>query len=356
MVGKLVSNRTLKNGGKAQHSRARGSMTLADAIQIYKRERRGLHSAGTKLKYDRIIKCLGDNFGQIPLGEFGESFMAEALQYLQNANKTNLGNIRSIFSSLGHIKGVMLGCERPTLPRELQSIKSVARTRVLEGEELERFLEVVLAYRPLEFRDAFLTMLLTGMRFGTVQRMHGENMSLSGRVYTIPREHMKFRKKNCVCVFSNELWEFLEYRIIRAVENNEHFFKYSNNIRATEPFIKQSVVFYHWQKMIKGKFYDLRMHDLRRTYASQLALNSVPISQICGMLHHDSVNTTSIYTKNTTSQMREVAEVVNWGLKKHDKVEASILDETTTAFDKIKTTVATSLCGFSIFFKRTKEQ
>ena len=59
----------------------------------------------------------------------------------------------------------------------------------------------------------------------------------------------------------------------------------------------------------RSKLTDVRIHDLRRTCASYLAIAGVSLQQIAASLGHKSMQSTSIYAKLADSAVRDAREV-----------------------------------------------
>ena len=60
--------------------------------------------------------------------------------------------------------------------------------------------------------------------------------------------------------------------------------------------------------------YNYRLHDLRHTTASWMAMKGIPIQFIKELLGHNSVNVTEIYTHLRTDVLKKIMEEVFKGI------------------------------------------
>jgi integrase len=154
--------------------------------------------------------------------------------------------------------------------------KEVARDRVLSDEELAK---IILTAREIDDRYGGLVELLalTGQRREEVARLAWEELDLSRRVWTIPKQRTKNAKSHVVHL-SDEAMAVLE----RRQKHGPHVFAFPGG----KPFQEFSFA--------KGKLDELsgvsgwRLHDLRRTCVSGMARLGVAPHVADKTLNHQS--------------------------------------------------------------------
>lgn len=81
--------------------------------------------------------------------------------------------------------------------------------------------------------------------------------------------------------------------------------RYKGGIGPVLPYMPRSTVQHLVTKIAKAKEVPLSFHDLRRTFAGDLAVRGVPTSVIQGYLGHASVGTTEAYYVGRNTEVRE---------------------------------------------------
>ncbi len=176
--------------------------------------------------------------------------------------------------------------------------KEQARDRFVQPEELPRLFKALSQEPNCYIRTAFLTTLLTGARRGEVLGMRWIDVSPEQLIWRIP--DTKAGKPHLIPLPPPLMALLLD---LDRVEGNPFVFvgrdgtSHLVNIRAA------------W-KRIRGRagLEDVRIHDLRRTLASWLAINGASLPLIGKALNHTDVSTTAIYARLNLEPVRKVLE------------------------------------------------
>lgn len=188
----------------------------------------------------------------------------------------------------------------------VEKFKLRSRKRFAAPDELIR-LKAALDEESDLMRDFFWMCLLTGARRGNVQSMTWTEIDFDLSTWTIPAE--KFKTGDSHTLPLNSLALSILHRRWRARRESRWVFpspKTAHHI--TEP--RRA-----WKRVLKrASISDLRIHDLRRTMGSYLAINGANQYVIAQMLGHKDVRSTAIYARLNLAAVRKAAEIVseNW--------------------------------------------
>ncbi|UDQ97777.1 site-specific integrase [Lentisphaerota bacterium WC36G] len=164
------------------------------------------------------------------------------------------------------------------------------RERFLHPHELPKFfkaldeLEKNYNYGTI-YKKLFLILLFTGQRKSNVLNMKWENIMLEQKIWFKPSSTQKNNEPHAIPLIPQAL-EIL----IELAKNKTTEFVFINP-RTKKPFdnVKKA-----WKYVCTvGEFNNLRVHDLRRTCGSLMAINGVDLQVIQKALGHKSITTTN---------------------------------------------------------------
>ena len=170
--------------------------------------------------------------------------------------------------------------EATTRPTEgVERYKEESRDRWISEVEMPKLLEVIHAQDAIT-RAAFLTLLLTGMRKGEVEGMRWEWVDKERQVVSFPAEAVKSGKRQEVPIPAAlfEIWPEGTGLVFSTSESRANLYK-------------------DWQRIREAAgLEDVRLHDLRRTFASWLIeYEGQSMDLIGGILRHADTRTTKRY-------------------------------------------------------------
>jgi integrase len=212
---------------------------------------------------------------------------------------------------------------------KLKRFAEESRERYLQPKELPVFFQAVMA-EPNEMERYFLLMLLyTGARKSNVLSMAWENISFELKIWNIPASQSKNKTAYTIPLVSPAL----EILTRRKDENHGSpwvFPSTSKNGHLVEP--KKA-----WGRLLKQSgIENLRMHDLRRTLGSWMAITGSSLLTISYALGHKiaSLSVTAVYARANVDPIRvDMERAVRTMLRKGGMIpeEDSIIEFKTDA-------------------------
>ncbi|MHC9062734.1 tyrosine-type recombinase/integrase [Nitrospira sp. CMX1] len=180
----------------------------------------------------------------------------------------------------------LLTCANPAL--RLKRYPQPPRERFMDAQEVQRFMDG-LSQLPAKPQAFLLLLLLTGCRMGEALRMRWADVDSTSRLWrkgktkngsshVIPLPHQVMEALSCLPRQAE--WVF-------AGTNGKHWSSASI-----------SKIWLH--KRQRWNLGDVRIHDLRRTAASYLAISGENLPTIQNVLNHRSLTPTAIYARLNT--------------------------------------------------------
>lgn len=175
-----------------------------------------------------------------------------------------------------------------------KTAKSYARKRFMSAVELTRLFRALDEYHDQDMADFFRLALFTGARRGNVMAMKWDHITLESLTWTIPKEELKRGQEDLQIPLSNAASAILQNRWDHRKSDTYVFpakKKTSKTPHLTEP--KKA-----WAAICsRAQLEDLRIHDLRRTLGSWMAMGGASLPIIGATLGHSSSRTTEIYAR-----------------------------------------------------------
>lgn len=183
----------------------------------------------------------------------------------------------------------------------VKKYKLQPRDRFLQpGEEMDRFLAEVNKATPL-LRDYILMALCTGARKTNVLEMRWQDINFQLRSWTIPGEQFKNGITQTIHL-SDQALEILKRRRQEIKDSPWVFPSDTKSGHLDYPGSS-------FRRIAKrAKVEDLRIHDLRRTLASYMAINGTPLPHIAHALGHRDMRSTQVYARLTFDPIRQAVD------------------------------------------------
>jgi len=179
------------------------------------------------------------------------------------------------------------------------------RERFLSQAEIAAVSEALAAYPSQTAANAVRMLLLTGARKSEVMRMRWDQVDLAAGVWTKPSAHTKQQKQHRVPLSAPA--QQLLHDIAWQQEDNPSEWVFPGRDPA-EP-ISQLHSCWDFVRDRTG-LHDVRMHDLRHTYASILVSAGMSLPMIGHLLGHTQPTTTQRYAHLYDDPLREATERV----------------------------------------------
>jgi integrase len=179
------------------------------------------------------------------------------------------------------------------------------RKRYLSGDELTRLIKALSAHPDRQAADIIRVLLLTGARRGEVLSMRWADIDVTAGTWTKPASTTK-QKKEHIVPLSAPTRQLLAEIAAKQKKPLGTFVFPSNGESGHVVEIKRA-----WRTLTKtADITGLRIHDLRHSFASQLASGGASLPLIGALLGHSSPSTTARYAHLFQDPQRAAAEKV----------------------------------------------
>lgn len=189
----------------------------------------------------------------------------------------------------------------------LHPVKSVSRDRFLSNKELKMFFHAANQEDQL-FRDFFLLLLYTGARKSNVLGMKWEDLRLDLKQWRIPDGITKNKDVNIVNL-SDLALEVLKTRYEKnrgEASRSAYVFPGSGK----HGHLKDPKKAFERVRRRMG-VEDFRMHDLRRTLGSYMAISGSSLLTIGKALNHKSLTSTEIYARLSQAAILDAINIAS---------------------------------------------
>lgn len=181
----------------------------------------------------------------------------------------------------------------------IKQFKEVPRTRYLSQGEIERLLGVLDTYHNQRIADLVRLLLLIGTRKGELLSLRWEHVDLERGVLNLPDS-----KTGAKVVILNPDAQAVFKRLGRGDFGGYVWPGDRGSI--TAPALD-----WHWQRVRQqAGLQGVRLHDLRRSFASVCASNGVQLQVVGALLGHKDLKSTQRYAYLYDETLRDAAAVV----------------------------------------------
>jgi len=242
-------------------------------------------------------------FGAYRLDQISDQGVAALLSRMRDqgyaSGTTNrvLVLLRFVFN-LAKKWGVPGAADNPTAG--LKTAPDVCRERFLSHDEARRLLSAIEADENRVAASAIKLLLFTGARRNEVTHAKWEYVSWEKRTLLVPRA--KSGRPRSIHLNSAAL-ELL--RSIARTEDNPYIFPSPVTGRPSP-----SMHFPWWRIRDRAGLSDMRLHDLRHSFASFLVNQGVSLYVVQGLLGHTQARTTQRYAHLASDTLSDAVEVI----------------------------------------------
>jgi integrase len=218
------------------------------------------------------------------------------------ANRTQ-GVVHKMFSL-----AVRWGMRADNPARGIEYNYEAKRKRYLTPDELARLTAALTEYPHKQIADIFRILLLTGARRGEVRAMRWADVDLGAGTWTKPGSTTKQRSDHSVPLSAPArqlLSEIREQQSSKRQPLGEYVFPRKHGDGHLVELRD------HWLRLCQAaQITGLRTHDLRHSFASQLASGGASLPLIGALLGHSNPNTTARYAHLFDDPQRAAVERV----------------------------------------------
>lgn len=181
----------------------------------------------------------------------------------------------------------------------ITKFKTRSRERFIRPDEFEKFLAALKAETNIWFRDYVYLSLFTGARQGNVLAMRWDQLDFELGLWHIP---ITKNKESQTIPLTDLAKVVLQDRYERRKSDEWVFPSSSACGHIVEPKVG-------WRNFLENtNLKDLRMHDLRRTLGSYMAMNNQSLQIIGKVLGHKSPAATQIYSRLAFDPLKQAME------------------------------------------------
>jgi len=254
------------------------------------------------VSYRSRLKCFVRDVGDIELNKFTMEhiFKLKKILYERSNSEVFIG------VALACIKGLLKYCKTQTRmtpqinPDDITIPKRPRREVVfLTSEEIKRFKESIII-KPiygLRFRTLVETLLGTGMRISEALSLDKDSIDFSTKEARIIGKGNKER----VVFFNDDSIDWINRYISTRIDKNEALFVTTG--KKPRRLRNQDLTrYFKRQRMMAGINKKITPHLLRHCFASHLAFNSCPFTEIKTLMGHERLDTTIRYYIGVTDK------------------------------------------------------
>ncbi len=297
MALKMLSTVAQGEDPDETYRQLKGEPTLGEVFDLYIKEYAQHHCATSKdmvVNFERYYGLWRNrHVSTIKRAEVQSRVNELGRDHGHHTANRSLDDLRAAVSwgiKYGYIK-----CENPAVG--ISRFKTQSRERFIKPEEMSKFFDGLKAEKNIAFRDYVYLSLFTGARQANVLAMRWDQIDFDLGTWRIPKT--KSGRSHLIPLTNQALDVLLERR-----DNNSDWVFPSDS--ATGHFVEPKNA---WRKLLKlTGLVDLRMHDLRRTLGSYMAMNNQSLHMIGRVLGHSSPASTQIYSRLANDPVRQAME------------------------------------------------
>jgi integrase len=265
------------------------------------------HAAGKRSErdYKSIVAELKKEIGALKVGAVTKQDIQRVHRKITQRGKPYRANrTRSIASAMFNFAvDQEMRADNPC--RGVRPNPEAPRRRYLTPSEHSRLMTVLAAYRNQSTADIFRLALFTGCRIGETMRATWIQFDEEFIQWTKPASNTKQQKEHSIPLSAPA--QQLLMRVHRT----------SNGRPTVFPVVHQSWLREQWVEICKtAGIRNLRIHDLRHSFASTLANEKVPLQVVGQLLGHSKISTTERYSHLYQDILREATEIAGKVLSK----------------------------------------
>lgn len=182
----------------------------------------------------------------------------------------------------------------------------VAPPRHLSDQE-EAALIAVLNVAPLRDRTMFTLMLHTGLRASELCQLEVHHLSVLGKRSGWVQISGKRNKQRAVPLNATARAALAAYMPVLPLAARWLF----PSMKTGQALTVRGLAHCFARYVKQARLTNVSLHDLRHRFGYRMAAH-VPIHRLAQLMGHDSLDTTSIYTKGTAQDLQQAVETIAW--------------------------------------------
>jgi integrase len=287
--------RRLVDGGGdplADNEAEREAPTMGDLIERFSAEHLPRLRPSSARMYERILKNhIGRHFGQhVKIADVTFTDCDRLHQKISRAGHVYAANrCKNVMTKMFKL-AIRWGWRADNPASAVEMNTELARKRYMSGDELARLTAALPNYPNKKFVDIIRLLLLTGARRGEVRSMRWADIDFAAGTWTKPARTTKTKIDHTVPLSAPARQLLLSIHEAQRSAPSEWVFP-SNRNDGHVSELKDD-----WAALCKATgITGLRVHDLRHSFASQLASSGASLPLIGALLGHAKPETTARY-------------------------------------------------------------
>lgn len=260
-------------------------------------------------RIEKYITCEEDGWGALPIEKVTRGMVSKKHEKIGERSIYEANQFLAMVSKMWNmaIKWELIPESAPNPAKGVDRFKETSRERFVTQEEMPCLLEAIDAEPDIYARQAMWLYLFTGLRKNELLTLKWVDVDLKQGLISIKdtkagRPHHLPLSSAAAQVLSS---------LPRQV-NNPYVF--CGELPGTHLVDLKS----HWRRIRKTSgVMDVRLHDLRRTVASWMALGGASLQLIGKVLNHSNTRTTEIYARFQQTTVRDGLETLASKILEH---------------------------------------
>ena len=290
--------------GKEPRRNDQHNPSFADFARMYMDEYSIKHKAVKTFENDNYMLCkhILPIFGKRKINDIKK----REIEKFHTSYENNKSNANRILALISHIftKAVEWEYIEHHPCQGIRRNKEEKRSRYLSSEEIKRLLVVLDSYPNKDISNALKIILFTGSRRGEVLAATWSQFNFEKKIWTKPMQKTKQRRTEYIPINEETLSVLEEIKKTRrglflfpSDSREGHMLSFKNS----------------WKKICKLAYLEnVRVHDLRHTYASLLINNGISLSVIGKLLGHTNASTTERYAHLNDETLRKATNILKF--------------------------------------------
>ncbi|RLI86748.1 MAG: hypothetical protein DRP01_03530 [Archaeoglobales archaeon] len=270
-------------------------ITLKQFIEEYLSWSANYKSYNTYRLDRHCFSKLLDYLGDIPLKTISVKKLEEYFGFLKTKGQKPTGiNIEMRHIKAGFNKAIAWGYLKENPLAKIKPLKiHQSPPKFLSKEEIKLVLGNI---KNPDFKDLIICYLETGCRRAELINLRVEDIDIKNQFIKVRGKGSKTR----IVPMTKTVIEIMNKRIINKTKQQRIF-----------PAWHPDTVSHMWAKLMKKLGLKYRLHDLRHTTASYLAMKGVSLKIIQELLGHSDIKATQIYSHLCPETIREALSLLN---------------------------------------------
>lgn len=287
----------------------REAPTVGDLVDRFEQEHLPRRRAGTAADYKRMIACyIRPAFRHLKVADCTFADIDRLHRKITAAGyKRRANTVVAVLSKMFSL-AVKWGMRDSNPCKGIERNIETMRKRYLSGDELERLVQALAEHPDQQSANAIRLLLLTGARRGEVLAMQWADLDLTAGIWSKPASSVKQNEDHTVPLSAPArqlLAEIRQQQISKRRPPGQYVFPGGGNTGHVVE-LKRG-----WRSLCKAaNITGLRIHDLRHSFASQLASGGASLPLIGALLGHSNPTTTHRYSHLFVDPQRAAVERV----------------------------------------------